>query len=205
MARLYTLRQSAYSADAAGRAWYNETDTGTVFRHLMTPRTSIIAAIGRQREIGAHGGLLWHIPGDMAYFRSVTAGKPVMMGRRTYDSLPPRFRPLPGRTNIVLQRADEMPPAEENVVVAHTIDDALAAARRMAEESGADEVFVIGGGSVYAQALPYADRLYLTVVDADFPDADTFFPPYEAMFPRVVSECADSDDNFRYTFVIREK
>ena len=171
----------------------------------MTPRISIIAAIGRNRELGAAGDLLWHIPEDFVYFRTVTMGKPVVMGRRTYDSLPAKARPLPGRTNIVLQGVDEAPIVAEGVVVVHTIDAALAAAHTAAATAGVDEVFVIGGASVYAQTLVAADRLYLTLVDATFPQADVFFPSYEDVFPRVVSERASSDESFRYTFVIREK
>jgi dihydrofolate reductase len=131
---------------------------------------SLIAAVARNGAIGKDNGLLWHDSRDQKHFRATTLGCPVIMGRRTWDSLPERFRPLPGRRNIVVTRntAWHAPGAE----VAHTLAEALALV------SDAPKAFVMGGGQLYAEALPLADEMVLTEVDADF-DADTFFPTWE--------------------------
>lgn len=130
---------------------------------------TLVAAVARNGTIGRDGGLLCRLPEDMARFKSLTMGHPVIMGRKTWDSLPPRFRPLPGRRNLVLshQRGLQLAGAE----VFTTLDEALAAT------ADAAQVFVIGGAQVYAGALPHADRLALTEIDADF-DGDCFFPPW---------------------------
>lgn len=170
-------------------------------------RTSLIAAVGRNRELGGGNDMLWHIPEDYRYFQETTKGHPVVMGLKTYQSLPPSSRPLPERTNIVLMAPEELPAfdAPEGVVAAHSLEDALAYAQDVARDTGVDEVFVIGGGSVYAQALPLADRLYITEIDAEFPDAEVFFPAYKDAFPRVVRQRASSDNNYRYVFKVLEK
>jgi len=113
--------------------------------------------------IGADGAMPWHLPEDLAHFRAVTAGHPVVMGRRTWQSLPPRFRPLPGRLNVVLTRETGRLEAGGAVVV-DSLAEALA---RAGVADGGDEVWVIGGGAVYAQTEPFADRIERTVVDAD--------------------------------------
>ncbi len=126
----------------------------------------LVAALGRQREIGAGNALLWHLPEDLAHFKQLTLGKPVLMGRKTWESLPPRFRPLPGRRNLVLTRG----PAIEGAETVRSLDEAITLC------AAAPELCVIGGAEVYALALPRADRLELTEVDAEFPQADSFFP-----------------------------
>ena len=128
---------------------------------------SLIAAVARQRVIGKDNTLLWHLPEDMRYFRETTRGKPVIMGRKTWESLPEKFRPLPGRRNIVVSRnADYVAAGAE---VASSLDTALAGT------AGEAEVFVIGGEALYRLALPHADRLYLTEIERDY-DGDAFFP-----------------------------
>lgn len=128
---------------------------------------ALIAAVAANRAIGRNNQLLWHLPEDMRHFRDTTRGKPVIMGRKTWESLPPPFRPLPGRRNIVVTRnpAYSAPGAE----LAHSLEEALTACPPDIE------CFVIGGAELYRQALPLAQRLYLTEV-ADTPAADTFFP-----------------------------
>lgn len=128
---------------------------------------SLIAAIAQNRAIGNKGQLLWHLPEDMRHFRETTRGKPVIMGRKTWESLPDSFRPLPGRHNIVVSRnlAYQAPGA----TLADSLDDAIRAAGE------AVEVFVIGGAELYQQALPVASRLYLTEIAQDF-SGDAFFP-----------------------------
>ncbi len=121
----------------------------------------------RNGLIGAGDHLPWRLPDDMRRFREITMGKPVLMGRKTYESIPLRFRPLPGRTNIVLshQTTYDAP----GCTVVHSLPQALSAA------SGHDELMVIGGALLYEQLLPQADRIYLTLVDGEF-EGDVFFP-----------------------------
>ncbi len=168
---------------------------------------SMIAAVGRNRELGANNDMLWHIPEDFAYFHRVTRGHPVIMGRATYQSLPESARPLPKRTNIVLMHPEERESfsAPPGVAVAHTLDEALAYGCDVARDSGVSEVFIIGGGSVYALAMPVAHRLYITEIDAEFPEATVFFPPYKTEFPRVMSTRSSHDENFSYTFNVLER
>lgn len=135
------------------------------------PTLALIAAVARDGALGRHNELLWRESADQKRFRAVTMGCPVIMGRRTWDSLPARFRPLPGRLNIVVTRDAAW--QAEGASRAGSLDDALALA------AGAAKVFVIGGAQLYALALPRADELVLTEIDADFADADTFFPPWE--------------------------
>jgi dihydrofolate reductase len=131
---------------------------------------TIVAAVARNGVIGAEGGLPWHLPDELRLFKETTLGHVIVMGRRTYESI---GRPLPGRTTVVLTRRSDWSPEADGVVVANDIDEALA-------RGGAidDEVFVVGGGEVYAAALPRADRLLLTFVD-QAPDGDTTFPEIE--------------------------
>ncbi len=130
---------------------------------------SLIAAVAANGAIGRDNDLLWHDSRDQKHFRATTLGCPVIMGRRTWDSLPERFRPLPGRRNIVITRnTDWQAPGAE---VAHSLDEALALVAK------APKAFVMGGGELYALALPLADELELTEVDASF-EADTFFPAW---------------------------
>ena len=133
----------------------------------MATLLSLIAVVGENRAIGKAQNLLWHLPEDMRHFRALTLGKPVIMGRKTWESLPAAFRPLPGRRNIVVtrNRAYQAPGA----TFAASLADALN------EVADAAEVLVIGGAELYRAALPTADRLYLTEV-ADSPEADAFFP-----------------------------
>ncbi|WP_418276015.1 dihydrofolate reductase [Isoptericola jiangsuensis] len=120
--------------------------------------------------IGADGAIPWHVPEDFAHFRATTAGHPVVMGRLTWASLPVRFRPLPGRTNVVVTRDPSW--ADDGAVVASSVPAALGAA---AAASGGDEVWVMGGGQVYRAALPLADRCVVTEVDLEV-DGDVFAP-----------------------------
>lgn len=135
------------------------------------PEIVLIAAVARNRVIGRDNRLLWNIPEDMAHFKTLTAGQTVIMGRKTWESLPPRFRPLPGRRNIVISRqAGYAAPGGE---VAGSLEIALALA------STAAMAFVIGGEQIYGQALPLADRLEITEVDLS-PEGDAWFPEIAA-------------------------
>ncbi len=158
------------------------------------PTLALIAALDRNGAIGRGGALLWHESDDQQHFRRVTMGCPVIMGRKTWDSLPERFRPLPGRRNIVVTRQAEW--QARGAVRAGSLDDAL-------QLSGdADKVFVIGGGELYAAALPLADELVLTEIDTVFADADTFFPAAERTpFVEITREARTAADGTRYAFV----
>ncbi len=155
-------------------------------------RISLIAALGKHRELGKDGRLLWRLPDDVRRFKELTRGHPVIMGRKTWESLPERFRPLPGRTNIVVTRQAGYEASGATVV--DGLSDAFLAAQ---DAPGSRETFVIGGGELYASALPYATRLYLTLVDAAA-EADTFFPPYETDFKIISDELGGGEPAHRF-------
>ncbi|MES2203175.1 MAG: dihydrofolate reductase [Patescibacteria group bacterium] len=163
----------------------------------MNPRVSIVVAIGKNRELGKNGQLLWHIPEDMKRFKTLTMGHPVIMGRKTFESIPPKFRPLPGRTNIVLSRTTL---ANPGVIVVGSLEDALVKAKELDTE----EVHIGGGAEIYKQALPFVDRLYLTLIDAEA-DADTYFPEYEKEFTKKLTEELHDHDGLQYRWVTLEK
>ena len=156
-------------------------------------------ARGRNGVIGVDGKLPWRLKSDLALFKQVTMFKPVIMGRKTWDSLP--FKPLPGRLNLVLSKDGSFEP--NGAVVCDNFGEALEIAREQAEEDGAEEVCVIGGAAVYAMALPRAKRMYITEVDAE-PEGDTLFPTFsEADWTEVRREAhpaGEGDDN---AFVFR--
>jgi dihydrofolate reductase len=133
-------------------------------------RIAFVFAVARNRVIGRKGGLPWRISSDLKRFKQITMGKPVIMGRKTWESLP--RRPLPGRLNIVITRHRDY--RAEGAVVMASIDQAIACAR----EARTDEVCVIGGSDIFRQFLPLADRLYLTEVDLE-PEGDVLFPPLD--------------------------
>ncbi|WP_382303730.1 dihydrofolate reductase [Herbiconiux sp. UC225_62] len=137
---------------------------------------ALVWAEAKGGVIGQGGGIPWHLPEDLARFRELTSGSTVVMGRRTWESLPERFRPLPGRRNVVVTRQDgwEAPGAE----VVHSVDDALSGvddALGAANGGTGETIWVMGGGDIYRQALPLADRLEITEVDLDV-DGDTVAP-----------------------------
>jgi dihydrofolate reductase len=161
---------------------------------MKQPRISIIAALAENRGIGKDNRLLWHIPEDMRRFRELTTGHAVVMGQKTYESI---GRPLPNRTNVVLTRDPGF--AAPGCVVCRSLDEALEKARETEEE----EVFIIGGGTVYRQTLPLADRLYLTLVKGEF-EADTFFPDFSE-FRKEADREDGRDENHEYSFVVLER
>ena len=134
---------------------------------------SLIVAMDLERLIGVDGQMPWHLPDDMGWFKRQTMGKPVIMGRKTYDSIPAQFRPLAGRTNIILTHNHAF--IAPDCRIADTVAEALTIAP-------APELIVIGGGTLYEQFLPMADRLYLTLIDHRFPPtpSPTYFPAYNA-------------------------
>ncbi len=144
---------------------------------------SLIAAIGKNRELGARGKLLFHIKDDLRFFKTTTMGHKIVMGRKTWDSLPGK---LPGRENIVVSRH----PVEGADL---SISDLPAFIAKHATSD--EEIFVIGGGTIYAEFLPYAQHLYLTKIDAATPDADTFFPDFNSSnYTREIIKKGSQDD-----------
>lgn len=148
----------------------------------------------RNRVIGRDNALPWQLPDEMRHFVRTTLGKPVIMGRKQFDAM---GKALPKRTNIVLTRSAEF--RADGIVVAHTLDEAVEHAQR----AGSDEAMVIGGGEIYALALPRADRLYFTLIDADI-DGDTYFPQFDASrFIEVHREDHGVDARHAYAYTIR--
>jgi dihydrofolate reductase len=162
-------------------------------------RVSLIAAVAANGVIGAEGGMPWHFPADMRHFKETTTGHPVIMGRRTYESIASDISgPLPGRTNVVLSRSN--PDLPEGVIVAESVDEALVAASETARRRGVDTVYVAGGGAVYEQFLPLADELVLTEID-EAHEGDTRFPEFDrGTWAEVAREKHDAFD-----FVVYER
>ncbi|WP_438856346.1 dihydrofolate reductase [Agromyces sp. M3QZ16-3] len=139
------------------------------FDDAAAPRVGLIWAEAHGGVIGAAGDMPWHVPEDLAHFKRTTHGAPVVMGRRTWDSLPPRFRPLPGRANIVVTRQADW--HADGAVRAASVDEALGLAASDAD----DRIWVIGGAELFARTIDLADRLVVTELDLDV-DGDTFAP-----------------------------
>jgi dihydrofolate reductase len=158
---------------------------------------TLIAGVARNGVIGRDNQLLWHLPEDLKHFRAATMGAPVIMGRKTWESLPERFRPLPGRRNLVLSREAQYQAPGAEVVT--SLDKALALARA----SGAPRAFVIGGEQIYREAMPLADELLLTEVERDF-EGDAHFPAFSgSAFAEVAREQhqAAPPNDFAFSFV----
>ena len=145
-------------------------------------KVALIAAMARNRVIGLDNGMPWHLPEDLRYFKATTLGKPIIMGRKTFESL---GRPLPGRTNIVVSRQAGLQLTGAEVF--GSIEAALGFARQQATTDGVDEVMVIGGETLYRQCMQGADRLYLTRIDAT-PEGDAWFPEFDDADWVLVSE-----------------
>lgn len=156
------------------------------------PIVAAVVAIGKNRELGKEGKLLWHIPDDLKRFKALTLGHPIIMGRKTFESIVGYLgKPLPGRTNIVVTRDAFW--KYEGVIVAGSLEEALEKGKALDTE----EVHIGGGQQIYEQALPYIDKLYLTLVDDD-KDADAFFPPYEHEFTKVTFDEAHEWEGLKY-------
>jgi dihydrofolate reductase len=158
-------------------------------------KLTLVAAVARNGVIGRDNDMPWRLPEDLKHFRRVTLGAPVIMGRRTWDSLPAAFKPLPGRRNVVITRNPGW--HAEGAEAAASLQEAL---RRLADEPAA---FVVGGAQLYAQALPLADELVLTEIDRDF-EGDTRFPDFDrAAFTEVAREThrAAPPNDFDFAFV----
>jgi dihydrofolate reductase len=161
---------------------------------MARPKISVIVAVAKDRAIGKDNKLLWDIPEDLQHFKKITSGHPVIMGQKTFESL---NKPLPGRTNIVLtfDKSYQSP----GCIVVHSIDEAI----KVASEKDQEEIFFIGGGQIYAQAIKIADKLYLTLVEGEY-EADTFFPDYSE-FKKVILEEPHESSGYKYKFLELER
>ena len=168
----------------------------------MTFRLAMMAAKAANNVIGRNNALPWYLPNDLKYFKQVTFGKPVIMGRKTWDSL---GKPLPGRTNIVITRQPDF--QAEGAKVVATLDEAVTMAENVAFIEGQDEAVVMGGAEIYALALPKADRLYLTEVHAEV-EGDTWFPEYDTSEWKEIGRedfPAEGPNPYDYSFVVYER
>jgi dihydrofolate reductase len=156
-------------------------------------QTILIAAFTDNRVLGKDNRLIWHLPEDLKNFKRLTSGHPVIMGRKTFESL---GRPLPNRTNIIITRNADF--KAEGCVVVSSLENAL----QKAEEAGAEKAFVIGGGEIYAQALPIADLMYLTHVHTTL-EGDTFFPEFSTQdWQETARQSFEADEKHAYAFDI---
>lgn len=151
---------------------------------------TIVVAIGEKNEIGFDNQLLWHLPKDLKHFKDLTSGHPVIMGRKTYESI---GKPLPNRTNIVISRKKDW--FEEGILIVGSIKEAIKFAKKIDEE-----IFIIGGGNIYEQTMEIVDKLEVTLVKADL-EADTFFPKIDHKIWRKTNEvCHEKDEKNSYDF-----
>lgn len=163
---------------------------------MPEPRVSAIAAIGRNRELGTKNQLSWRIPDDLKRVKELTVGHPLIMGRKTYESI---GKPLPGRTNIIITRDRNY--SSEGCIIAYSIEDALQKAREIDRE----EIFIFGGAEIYKLALPYTDKLYLTLIDDEDSQADAFFPEYADDFEETSRHGSREHEGLTYEWVEFER
>lgn len=164
-------------------------------------KVAFVVAVAKNNAIGVNNTLPWHLPEDLKFFKRVTMGKPVIMGRTTYDSI---GKPLPGRPNIVVTRNRDY--RADGTTVVHSLEEALQTAQKLMPE-GQHEATIIGGAQIFDEAFPRADRLYYTEVDAE-PKADTFFPEFDRTQWREVSRedhAADERNAYPYSFVVMDR
>ena len=161
----------------------------------MLPHISIIVAHSKNMAIGKANNLPWRLPDDLKRFKKLTSGHPIIMGRKTYQSI---NRPLPDRTNIVVTR--DMNLEIPGCIVAHSAVEAIKRAREFDRE----EIFIIGGAELYKETLSLADRLYVTIVDTHV-DGDAFFPEYSNIFTKKISEESGEFEGLKYSYLVLEK
>ena len=160
---------------------------------------STIVGLGNNNEIGKDNDIPWYIPADLKYFKKITSGHPIIMGRKCFESI---GRALPNRTNIIVSRNPEF--HIDGCILTHSVSAALL----VAEESGADEVFIIGGGEIYRMGMPLTSKLYLTEIDIDIENADVFFPEINMDSWELISqESHEKDDKntHDYTFKVLKR
>lgn len=167
---------------------------------MQKPKVIVIAAIGKNFELGKDNALLWHLQEDMRFFKETTMGHTVVTGRKSFESIPPKYRPLPNRTNIILSRNPDY--LYEECYTATSLEEAM----EIAVSQGEINLFIIGGGEIYRMSLAndFVDEMFLTHVDATFADADTFFPTFAEEdwdTTEILKIAADSVNEF--PFIVR--
>jgi len=164
-------------------------------------KISMIVAVAENLVIGKDKDLVWNLPDDMKFFKEKTVGHHVIMGRKNYESIPAKWRPLPGRPNIIITRNENL--SIPNVAIVNSIDQAI----ELARNAGETEAFIIGGGEIFSQSMGVADRIYYTEVKASF-QGDTYFPQIDLKIwkeVKRVSHLADDKHTYAFDFVIFEK
>lgn len=163
------------------------------------PLVSAIVAMGKNRVIGRKNGLLWPLPDDLKRFKELTLGHPVIMGRKTFESILSTLKkPLPGRPNIVITRDRHC--KYEGILICRSIEEAFTKAQELDHE----EIFIIGGAQIYEQSLPFVERLYVTLVDSD-EQGDAYFPPYEGIFTKKLADEPRESNGLCYRWITLEK
>lgn len=150
----------------------------------------------RSRAIGKDNQLLWSIPEDLIHFKKLTLNHTVIMGRKTWESIPEKFRPLPNRQNIVITRDEKY--IAPGALIANSIQEGL----EKAKETEGTEIFIIGGGEIYKQSMPYVKKLYLTIVESEV-EGDTFFPEYEEFKVINRQKCKSGELSYEWTTLIK--
>jgi dihydrofolate reductase len=162
---------------------------------------SIIVAVAENNVIGKDNTLIWHLPVDMKFFKDKTTGHCIITGRKNYESIPEKFRPLPNRTNIVITRQTNY--NASGAIIASSIEDAI----EKAKQKNDDEIFIIGGAEIYKQCLPFVDKIYLTRIHHFF-DGDAFFPeldPSEWRETQRIKGVTDDKNKYEHDFITLEK
>ncbi|MGB0360344.1 MAG: dihydrofolate reductase [Endozoicomonas sp.] len=165
-------------------------------------KLALIAAIANNNAIGINNKIPWYLPGDLRYFKAITMGKPIIMGRKTFDSLK---KPLPGRVNIIITRDTGW--QHDGVKVVHSLDTAISLAEDIALINGNEEIMIIGGEQIYRQAMDKADRLYLTRVYQSF-DGDAFFPEFEEQQWQEISRediHSKEEESINYSYLVLDR
>ncbi|MTI21515.1 dihydrofolate reductase [Fulvivirga sp. RKSG066] len=164
-------------------------------------KISMIAAIAENNVIGKNNDMIWHLPDDMQYFMQKTTGHHVIMGRKNFESLPPKYRPLPNRTNIIITRQDDY--EAEGALVVNSLEEAL----EIAEKNGENEAFIIGGGQIYNLGLGVAHIMYLTEIHEVF-EGDAYFPEFDKLKWKEVERLphpVDHKHKYPFDFVLYKR
>ncbi len=162
---------------------------------------SIVVAYDNNRAIGRNNHLLWHLPNDLKHFKKITMGKPIVMGRKTFESI---GRPLPGRDNLVISSSNHLSMSEKTEINNLWFFASIERLYDFIGHSNYSEIMIIGGGEIYKQFLPKANKIYLTLVDAKFADADVFFPKLDNSWQVLTSAQFFIDDKHQYNYTFME-
>ncbi|MCX6199289.1 MAG: dihydrofolate reductase [Bacteroidetes bacterium] len=158
-------------------------------------KISIVVAISENNAIGKNGDLLWRLPADMKHFKEITYGHHVLMGRKTFESIPPKFRPLNGRVNVIVTRQKDF--VAEGCKVVSSVEEGI----QFSKDNGETELMIIGGGEIYSRSFQQTDKIYLTKVLDTFPDADAFFPAIsDSEWKALSTEKYSTDEKHTYSF-----